>query len=88
MLLNGIVNLAISRSLVLFPYFFQAFQKRGIDVNRKTVCLHTSSMPLLYMYVNRLRYPGAPAPQKERPFYPHAWKAGVLRAGLIILTLQ
>jgi hypothetical protein len=52
------------------------------------VCLHTSSMPLLYMYVNRLRYPGAPAPQKERPFYPHAWKAGVLRAGLIILTLQ
>jgi hypothetical protein len=83
MLLDSIVDLAISRSLILFRYFLQAFQKRWINVNRKPVCLHTGSISLLHLCVNGLQYPCAQAPNKERPVYPYALKVGGLRAGLI-----
>ena len=51
MVLYGEDDFAISRSLILFRYFFQALQKRRINVNRKTLCLHTGSIPLFYLYV-------------------------------------
>jgi hypothetical protein len=40
-LLNGVDDLAISRSLVLFGGFLESLQKSRLNVNRKALCSHT-----------------------------------------------
>ena len=54
-LLNGVDDLAISRSLVLFGSFLESLQKSRLNVNRKALCLHTGIISLFYLYIKQTR---------------------------------
>ena len=52
-LLNGIDDLAVSRSLILLSNFLESLKKRWVNVERKSLCLHTGSISLFYLCNNR-----------------------------------
>ena len=54
-LLNGIDDLAVSRSLILLSNFLESLKKRWVNVERKSLCLHTGSISLFYLCNNRQR---------------------------------
>jgi hypothetical protein len=76
MLLNRVNYLAISRSLVLFGDFLESLQKSRVNVERKSLCLHTGSISLFYLYIKKLQAQ-VPTPQlRNAPSIPGAEAQG------------
>ncbi len=81
MLFHRSQNLSIERPIVLLGYRFQLFQDVNTEADRKRLCCffflcHIAIIRLNWTYVNRLQYPCAPAPNKERAYIPRLKDGG------------
>jgi hypothetical protein len=80
MLLYGGQNFSIERAIVLFSYLSYLLQKtfREPDSERLNLIFHTTILSSIWLYVKRLQYPCAQAPQKDSPLIPMAKARGFL----------